>query len=289
MSEPNATWVYAVTAAAATDPPPGLDDMTGVAGERVRRIESAGLSAVVGSVPLSDFSEPALREHLEDLRWLDEAARAHHRVIDAAVAAFEGVVPLRFATVCHDDERVRSLLQERRQDFTVALERVTGRTEWGVKAYVDPRTFAAGASGPDAAPAAGAGASHDRAGGGESPGAAYLRRRKAERKSQETAHQRAAQRAQDIHTALGALAAESAEHQPQDARLAGYEGWMVLNGSYLVPDDRAEDFASLVASLRVRFPDVRLELSGPWPAYSFTGTESETGMGARDGTGESEV
>jgi hypothetical protein len=47
---------------------------------------------------------------------------------------------------------------------------------------------------------------------------------------------------------------------------------MLLNNSYLVPDSRAQEFAAAVASLEQRFPQVRLELSGPWPAYSFTGS-----------------
>ncbi|GAA3355391.1 hypothetical protein GCM10017744_017750 [Streptomyces antimycoticus] len=57
-------------------------------------------------------------------------------------AARQGqVIPLRFATLYHDDDRVRAMLQERREDFTATLRRVAGRTEWGVKAYVDPRSF----------------------------------------------------------------------------------------------------------------------------------------------------
>ncbi|MEV6318118.1 GvpL/GvpF family gas vesicle protein [Streptomyces sp. NPDC051776] len=276
QQEPNATWVYAVSRATAAGSPLLGSELPGVAGETVRRVESGDLAAVVGSVPLTDFSEPALREHLEDLHWLEEAARAHHRIIDAAVAALQAVVPLRFATVYHDDDRVRSLLEQRHEDLLAALERVEGRTEWGVKGYVDPRRFAAGDTAPAGGQGEATGTPRERGGGGGRPGTNYLLRRKAERESQETAHERAIQRAADIDAALASLAAARAEHRPQDARLAQYEGWMVLNHSYLVPDDRAEEFAALVADLRARFPDVRLELSGPWPPYSFTGTGPET-------------
>ncbi|MFD7502181.1 GvpL/GvpF family gas vesicle protein [Streptomyces sp. NPDC059850] len=254
--EARATWLYAVTTAtrdAGGGTPPGL---TGVAGEPVRLVENAGLAAVVGSVPLADFGEEPLRAHLEDLPWLERAARAHHRVIGRA-AGYGQVIPLRFATIYHDDGRVRTMLRERRDDLTDTLARVAGRTEWGVKAYVDPRAFL-----PDPGDEEGS--------GGDTPGTAYLLRRRAQRDDKETAHLRATERAEEIHTALTALAAASAAHPPQDARLAAYEGWMVLNNSYLVPDDRTEQFTAAVTELGERYPDVDLELSGPWPPYSFT-------------------
>jgi hypothetical protein len=255
VTEPSATWLYAVASAADQD---ALSGVTGLAGEPVRVVEAAGLAAVVGTVPLGDFGEEPLRAHLDDLHWLEEAVRAHHRVIGAAARA-GGVLPLRFATLYTDDDRVRALLTDRRAAFNEALERVAGRTEWGVKAYVDPRAFL-----PDP--------EDDATGGADDrPGTAYLLRRRSQRTGQETAHLRATERAEEIHATLTRLAAGTAEHPPQDTRLAEYEGWMVLNNSYLVPDLNTEEFAAAVTTLGERFPEVRLELSGPWPPYSFSG------------------
>src|SRR5689334_11024045 len=96
-------WLYAVAPAAE---PPDTTGMSGVAGEPVRRVTDGALTAVVGSVPTADFAEEPLKDHLEDLRWLEEAARAHHQVIDTVFRGGD-VVPLQFATVYHDDEAVR--------------------------------------------------------------------------------------------------------------------------------------------------------------------------------------
>ena len=46
---------------------------------------------------------------------------------------------------------------------------------------------------------------------------------------------------------------------------------MILNASYLVADEHGETFATLVADLRARADGLDLELTGPWPAYSFVG------------------
>jgi hypothetical protein len=48
---------------------------------------------------------------------------------------------------------------------------------------------------------------------------------------------------------------------------------MVLNGAYLVDDVRAADFEELVVQLRADHPGVRLEVTGPWPPYSFAAEE----------------
>ncbi|ASQ98628.1 GvpL/GvpF family gas vesicle protein [Streptomyces sp. 11-1-2] len=266
MTDSLATWLYAVTAAPEGGTPP--QGLTGVADEPVRLVEKAGLAAVVGSVPLEEFDEDALRGHLEDLEWLERTARAHHRVING-VARQGQVIPLRFATLYHDDDRVRAMLQERREDFAATLRRVAGRTEWGVKAYVDPRSFL-----PDP---------DEPAGGEDSPGTAYLLRRRAQRQDQETAHLRATERAEEIHASLAALAVATAAHPPQDTALAAYEGWMVLNNSYLVPDGLTEEFTALVTALGERCLAFTLEVSGPWPPYSFTAPPKREGQEGQEG------
>jgi hypothetical protein len=45
---------------------------------------------------------------------------------------------------------------------------------------------------------------------------------------------------------------------------------MILNVAYLIDDDRADAFAAAADELRARLSGVRIELTGPWPAYSFT-------------------
>jgi hypothetical protein len=46
---------------------------------------------------------------------------------------------------------------------------------------------------------------------------------------------------------------------------------MILNAAYLVADDRDGDFAAAVDSLAAGHPALRLEITGPWPPYSFAG------------------
>jgi hypothetical protein len=46
-------------------------------------------------------------------------------------------------------------------------------------------------------------------------------------------------------------------------------GWMVLNGIYLLDADRAAEFASVARQFAAEHATLRVEITGPWPPYSF--------------------
>ncbi|AXY54803.1 gas vesicle protein GvpFL [Rhodococcus ruber] len=254
-------WLYAVTDDRLAEG--DLGGLAGVAGEAVRAVGSGGLTAVVGSVPLAVFGEEPLKRNLEDLSWLEATARAHDAVV-STVAQRGPAVPLRLATVYLDDARVRDLLDERQADFESALTLVTGRTEWGVKAYGDRQALA------DAV------AEAQIAGSAKGSGTAYLLRRRAQLAAQESVERDAAARADEIHSRLLRQAAAGRRQPATDPALSGRRDWMVLNGTYLVDDDRADEFARAVEELRKEYRGIRLELTGPWPPYSFAGVERDT-------------
>jgi hypothetical protein len=256
MTEPLGVWLYAVTRDL---DPRRLAGLTGVAGEPVRTVAAAGLVAVVGSVGLAEFGEQGLRRNLEDLDWLESTARAHDTVVNTVVR-LGPTVPLRLATVYLDDERVRASLVDRRADFAAALDRVARRTEWGVKAYADPDALA----GPAPAPAEG---------GGGGAGTAYLLRRRAQLSAREVVERTAVRYAEEIHAALLRAAVDGRRHPAQHPQLTGRREWMLLNGTYLVDDPRANQFAEVVRALDAEHRGVHLELTGPWPPYSFSGVD----------------
>jgi hypothetical protein len=246
------SWLYAV----ARDIDPGwLDGVEGVAGGPVRPLAHGRLAAAVSPVSLAEFGEEPLRRNLEDLDWLAATARAHHEVI-GAIARHRPVVPLRLATVYHDDESVTAMLAARSGEFGDALERVTGRAEWGVKAYQ--------ARPPESAEPASPQARTD-----TRPGAAYLRRRQQELSESERARRAVAAAADEVHAALAGAAEAGQQRPPQVRQLAERAEPMILNGTYLVGEERSGEFAGLVEQLGAAHPELRLELTGPWPPYSF--------------------
>lgn len=252
MSRESGFWLYAVT-----DSPPDMwAGLSGVAGEPVQAVQCRGLGCVTSRVPLAEFGEEALRRNLEDLDWLTVTARAHNAVI-GAVARVGAVVPLRLATVYIDDERLHGMLEDRQAELTAALDRLRDRTEWGVKAYRIP----VGRSEPEA--------------GRPETGTEYLHRRRAALSASRAEDTSMHRLAWDLHGDLAALAVDSRRHPPQDPTLTGRREVMALNGSYLVEDRRAGEFTDAVAALDDTTPGLLLELTGPWPPYSFASEEGE--------------
>ncbi|MGW3342939.1 GvpL/GvpF family gas vesicle protein [Nonomuraea rubra] len=251
---PDLTYLYAVAREPVSSPP-------GVAGSPVRTVACSGLVAYVSSVPSEQFGEEPLRRSLEDLDWLAETARAHHRVVDA-VAAATTTAPVRLVTVYGDEAQVVELLERRAASFTEVLAHVTGRREWGVKAYSSPPEEPAQVGEERGGRACEGGRQAAR------PGTAYLQRRRATLRGREQARRQALQRADHIHRALTALAAAGYRHRAQDPRLSGRDDVMLLNGAYLVDEARAEEFAALAG--RLGGDGVEIRLTGPWAPYSFT-------------------
>jgi Gas vesicle synthesis protein GvpL/GvpF len=250
------TWLYGVTDSPAAMRPDSFDQLTGVGGGKLHLVAAGGLTAVAETVSLEEFGETALRRNLEDLSWLEATARAHHRVIDALASQVQ-LVPLRLATVYREDGSVQAMLAEHGPRLRAALRRTASRAEWGVKAYADqPAAARAEASKSDSRQAA------------PGSGAAYLRRRRDELAASQQDRQEALVSAQQVHAALARIAADARLHPPQSPELTGSKSAMILNAAYLIDDQHAAGFREAVDDLRNRLP-LRLELTGPWPPYSF--------------------
>lgn len=255
MGEAQAPGCYLYGVARDLDPAV-VAELPGVAGAQVRVLGHHGLSALVSPVDLAEFGEEGLRRNLQNLDWLEATARAHHAVL-AASGADHPVVPLRLGTVYHDEARVLAMLAERGAAFDAALRRVEGRTEWGLKAFLDPAArIDDPALGGDAP-----------AGGSSRPGTAYLLRRQADRSGAERRRQVATGQVEAVHAALSGVADDARRHPPQDSRLSGESLEMVLNAAYLVRDADRSALDRALEEVDTRALVVRW--TGPWVPYSF--------------------
>ncbi|MFG2089483.1 GvpL/GvpF family gas vesicle protein [Spirillospora sp. NPDC048824] len=268
--------------------PAALGDAAGVAGAPVRGVVAGGLTALVSTVRLEEYGEAALRANLEDLAWLEATARAHHDVVDRAAHAAP-TAPVRIATLYRDDTRVAEVLTTQGERFDAALDRIAGRSEWGVKAYADPGTLRgdAPAGGPAPADPGGGlapsaepltGPRPDAPSGGSSGGVgtAYLRRRQDERRRRADAARRTGEQADGVHAELADHAVAFRHHPPQDPGLSGRRGTQILNVAYLLDEEQVEGFLAVTRAAAERMAGIEVEVTGPWPPYSFIDTADTT-------------
>ncbi|NDU77860.1 gas vesicle protein GvpFL [Actinomadura sp. DSM 109109] len=274
---PAGTGVYLYGVARGIDPA-ALADTPGVAGTPVRGVTAAGLTALVSTVRLDEYGEAALRANLEDLQWLEATARAHHDVVDRAAHAAP-TAPVRIATIYRDDARVAEILTEEGARFTEVLDLITGRSEWGVKAYADPELLRGDPAGdaqddPDSGGGLAPGAEPptgpaDPTTGRSGVGTAYLRRRQQERRRRADAGRRVGEQADAVHAELADHAVASRHHPPQDPRLSGRAGTQILNVAYLLDEEQVEGFLAVTRAAAERLAGIEVEVTGPWPPYSF--------------------
>jgi hypothetical protein len=256
-------WAYAITVQerlTGRDGPVDLSWLPGIGGARVRVVTCQGLAVLVSDASLAEFGADALRENLEDLQWLDEFARQHHDVIDAAARLFP-LLPVRLATVYTGEDAARAALAEQREELLATLRRVGGHVEWGVKAYAAAVAAQAGQAG------AGQAGAED----GSGTGLAYLKRRRDQLAAGREARASAADGARALHEDLAGKATAAVVRPPQSTQLSGIREPMLLNAAYLLNADGGRDFTAAVAAGATTHPELRVDLTGPWPPYSFTG------------------
>jgi hypothetical protein len=240
------------------------------AAHSVSVLSDGELAAVVSRVPLSDFGEDTLREHLNDVAWLEATARAHEQVLEE-VRALTTVIPMRLCTIYRSESNLRETLGRERVAFTEALLRLEAKAEWGLKIFMDP-------AGVESAAAAGGELTRfDAEHADVSAGQAYMRRRQRDSLLR-TAVERLVDRCiDDAHARMAGLAVEALSNPLQRPEVTGRGGQMVLNGVYLVADASAEAFTSLAQDLAAQYHPLGfdVQVTGPWPPYNFVKSSIE--------------
>jgi gas vesicle protein GvpL/GvpF len=244
-------YVYGVVPASEA-PDTLFDGITGVGGGSVKLVAAGELAAIATDVPLAEFGEEAIAENLHDPSWLESRVRGHDAVLEAAVGAVP-VVPFRFGTIYRGEDEVRAMLGEHER-LSEALERVRGRVELGVKAFL-----AAAETEPAGEESA------------ASAGRRYLEEKQRARRLAEEREALRARWADESHARLAAVAEAATANPLQPPEISGRDGQMFLNGAYLVSLDREQEFRTALAELEAELRPIgaRFELTGPWPPYNF--------------------
>jgi len=222
------------------------------------------LTAVVSVVPLSEFGEDALESRLADATWTAIHAMRHEQVVEH-FASRTSVVPLRFGTIYMDSAGIEQMLGENEKKLSKIVERLSGRVEWGVNVYCNRQTLMDNITNlsprlrqmrEEAKEA--------------SPGQAYLLQKKIETQRADEAKVEIARAVDDIEqvlnqhsdgsTKLRILKVETTEHGELKAKFA----FLVLKAEFESFRNAAEELAQTMEQ-----SGIRIELTGPWPAYNF--------------------
>lgn len=201
-------------------------------------ISHRGLALVVAEVDLDRFAGIEVDEPAED-GPLALLVREHDAVV-RAVFRHEPVLPLRFGTVLDGPDAALRLLSARYEEALAWLDRVEGRREWGVRVR--------------------AAAEREPVDLDEVSGTAYL----ALRRQRLTAAEDARRGAEALHRAL--------TRRASDSTCRDHTGDLLLEAAYLVDTADEDDFHAEIHRLAGELGQP-VEITGPWPPYSFTKVE----------------
>lgn len=224
------------------------------------------LAALVSQVPRETYSEERLAEHLTDATWTAIRAMRHETVVEY-VAKRATVIPLRFGTIYLERAGVEQMLTEKHGELESIIQQLRGREEWGVNVYCDRAVLLTSIT--SVSPVL-----RDLVQRAEQapPGQSYLMQKKIEALKVEEARVAVNRIVDEIEATLKEqtddarrlriLKVETTEHGELKAKFA----FLVKRAGFEEFRDAAERLAQ-----EHQAAGVRLELTGPWPVYNFTG------------------
>jgi hypothetical protein len=238
-------------------------DGPGVDGERpLDLIPFKDIVAVVSAVRMDDFLGPPAEARMKDLAWVGPRACRHEEVIERAMRV-SPVVPARFATLFSSREKLEKWLEEHYEAISSAFDRFADHEEWAVKGTLDRRK--AEARFLDAALARQEGALSS------SPGARYFEERRIQAGIGRELDAWLKEVSAGIARALLDHAVEFREREVVSGGAPDEEGARILNWAFLVSRSRVDDFSARIQQINAEQSErgLLLDLSGPWPPYSF--------------------
>jgi hypothetical protein len=239
--------------------PTAIEDET-----KLEWVSGNDLAALASPVPLESYGEEALAEHLADATWTAVRAMRHETVVEY-VAKRVSLAPLRFGPIYLERAGIERMLTEKGRELAQIIERLRGREEWGVNVYSDRAALLASIT--SVSPRLREMVQQAEA---ASPGQAYLLQKKIETLKVDEARvalngiidqiEKKLSEQTDDARRLRILKVEATEH----GELKGKFAFLVKRSEFEQFREAAERLAQehLAAG-------VRLELTGPWPAYNF--------------------
>lgn len=233
-------------------------------GSKLEWISVSDLAALASQVPRATYSEENLAEHLTDATWTAIRAMRHETVVEY-VARRATVIPLRFGTIYLERAGVEQMLNEKSNELESIIEQLRGREEWGVNVYCDRAVLLSSIT--SVSPVL-----RDLVQRAEQapPGQSYLMQKKIETLKVDEARvavnrivdqiEESLKDQTDEGRRLRILKVETTEHGELKAKFA-----------FLVKRAGFDEFKNAAERLAQEYQaaGVRLELTGPWPAYNF--------------------
>lgn len=228
------------------------------------------LEAVVSKVSLDKFgSKDIQKKAQEDLKWIKEKAEIHEYVIEQAMRVGSNlisVIPMKFGTIFKNEERLKETLRNHYEQFKESLEKLKGKQEWGVKAYLKEdifkkileeknETVLAKKKEIESMP----------------KGMAFFAQKQIDEAVNQEKDKELERIIENIYNSLAQLSFSKNKDKLLEKDFTGRPEEMILNVFYLIEEAKLDSFQKKVGELKEKYNSLgfEVEVSGPWPSYHF--------------------
>lgn len=239
----------------------------GIDQDRPLRVEPFnGIAAVYSLVDLTDFTGPEAEANLQDINWIGPRALGHNQVV-AQIFTLSPVLPARFGTIFSSLERLQHFLKTHYDAVVGFLDQMTSRQEWSLKGYLDKKKLVKKQLAADIEAQS---EKLDKL----APGVRYFQEKKLEDAAQNSVSLWLQNCVANFSSQVEPFIVESADRKILSREATGKETDMVINWALLLEKERVAELEAMVQQVNGQsaVTGLVLELSGPWPPYSFCPT-----------------
>jgi hypothetical protein len=238
------------------------------------------LEAVVSRVESEEFaSRETARNTIEDVNWIKEKAIIHEEVIEEAMKEgnrLTSVIPMRFGIIFKDKTHLIEALDKDYAGFKKILNKIRGKQEWSVKAYMFDRKKLEQAIKENSYQLK----QKEEEMADMSEGMAYFMEEELKEAISGEINRTLDDLTGYVIEELKEVAEESVKTKILDSAITGKAEKMVINTAFLVQEDKIDKFKENLENIDddLKKKGIYLEYSGPWPPFNFTSYRFTAGV-----------
>jgi hypothetical protein len=239
--------------------------------EKVQILPFMDLEAIISEVSIEEFSSAEIQKKAEeDLEWIKGKAQIHEEVIEQAMRTSASVlipvIPMQFGVIFKTKEKLQETLYNNLEKFRKSLEYLSGRQEWGVKAFLDQKVFEGFIETGNEELLA-----KKREAEALPKGLSFFAKKKVASTIDEIKERELDKIIIEIYESLAESGVSLHKGKILDKDFTLMTEEMILNGFYLIDESRLNEFKGKAEEFREKFnmQGIKIEMSGPWPSYHF--------------------
>jgi hypothetical protein len=222
-----------------------------------------GIAAVLSAISLEEFCGPAAEAKMQELAWVGPRVCRHERVVEQ-VMRYSPVLPARFGTIFSSRETLEMLLKKHHRAISRSLDRMADQEEWAVKvllrrAKAREELFSVmrAEREPDLSSL--------------SPGMRHLAEQRIRASSEQQLTHWLKETCQRIASHLNRHGSDYCQRKVITRRAVEGDFEVLYNWAFLLPRSIVAVFQAEIDRMNTDHTPrgLVLELSGPWPPYSF--------------------